>query len=85
MALNITQDDYNILRQSYIKQYIKLDLLDFNMNVVDELSGNLIGLSVTVDANADLRRSCECSLVVTDSSFEIKPGGKVWLIYRPFV
>ena len=55
------------------------------MNVVDELSGNLIGLSVTVDANADLRRSCECSLVVTDSSFEIKPGGKVWLIYRPFV
>ena len=57
MALNITQDDYNILRQSYIKQYIKLDLLDFNMNVVDELSGNLIGLSVTVDANADLRRS----------------------------
>ena len=87
MALNITQDDYNILRQSYIKQYIKLDLLDFNMNVVDELSGNLIGLSVTVDANADLRRSCECSLVVTDSSFEIKPGSKIWLdkYIRPWI
>lgn len=87
MALNITQDDYNILRQSYIKQYIKLDLLDFNMNVVDELSGNLIGLSVTVDANADLRRSCECSLVVTDSSFEIKPGGKIFLdkYIRPWI
>ena len=87
MALNITQDDYNILRQSYIKQYIKLDLLDFNMNVVDELSGNLIGLSVTVDANADLRRSCECSLVVTDSSFEIKSGSKIWLdkYIRPWI
>ena len=87
MVLNITQDDYNILRQSYIKQYIKLDLLDFNMNVVDELSGNLIGLSVTVDANADLRRSCECSLVVTDSSFEIKPGGKIFLdkYIRPWI
>ncbi len=87
MALNITQDDYNILRQSYIKQYIKLDLLDFNMNVVDELSGNLIGLSVAVDANADLRRSCECSLVVTDSSFEIKPGGKIFLdkYIRPWI
>lgn len=87
MALNITQDDYNILRQSYIKQYIKLDLLDFNMNVVDELSGNLIGLSVTVDANADLRRSCECSLVVTNSSFEIKPGGKIFLdkYIRPWI
>lgn len=87
MALNITQDDYNILRQSYIKQYIKLDLLDFNMNVVDELSGNLIGFSVTVDANADLRRSCECSLVVTDSSFEIKAGGKIFLdrYIRPWI
>ena len=87
MALNITQDDYNILRQSYIKQYIKLDLLDFNMNVVDKLSGNLIELSVTVDANADLRRSCECSLVVTDSSFEIKPGSKIWLdkYIRPWI
>ena len=87
MALNITQDDYNILRQSYIKQYIKLDLLDFNMNVVDELSGNLIGFSVAVDANADLRRSCECSLVVTDSSFEIKAGGKILInrYIRPWI
>lgn len=87
MALNITQDDYNILRQSYIKQYIKLDLLDFNMNVVDELSGNLIGFSVAVDANADLRRSCECSLVVTDSSFELKAGSKIWLdrYIRPWI
>lgn len=87
MALNITQDDYNILRQSYIKQYIKLDLLDFNMNVVDEMSGNLIGFSVAVDANADLRRSCECTLVVTDSSFEIKAGGKIFLdkYIRPWI
>lgn len=87
MALNITQDDYNILKQSYIKQYIKLDLLDFNMNVVDELSGNLISFSVAVDANADLRRSCECSLVITDSSFEIKAGGKIFLdkYIRPWI
>lgn len=87
MALNITQDDYNILRQSYIKQYIKLELLDFNMNVVDELNGNLIGFSVAVDANSDLRRSCDCSLVVTDSSFEIKAGGKIFLdkYIRPWI
>ena len=87
MALNITQDDYNILRQSYIKQYIKLDLLDFNMNVVDEISGNLIGFSTSVDANADLRRSCDCSLVIVDNSFEIKSGGKIWLdkFIRPWI
>ena len=87
MTLNITQDDYNILRQSYIKQYIKLDFLDFNMNVVDEINGNLISFSVTVDANADLRRSCECSLVVTDNSLEVYGGGKIWLdkFIRPWI
>lgn len=87
MALNITQDDYNIIKQSYIKQYIKLDLLDFSMNVVDEMSGNLISLSVAVDANADLRRSCECTLIVTDSSFEVQAGDKIWLdkYIRPWI
>lgn len=87
MALNITQDDYNILRQSYIKQYIRLEILDFQMNVVDEISGNLIGFSHTVDANTDLRQSCECSLVVTDSSLEVVPGGRIWLdkFIRPWI
>lgn len=79
MAINISQDDYNILNQSYTEQYIRLEILNFNMAVVDEISGNLLNFSITVDANSDLRRSCQCEFVVTDSSFEIQPGGKIWL------
>ena len=30
--LNITQDDYNIVKQRITERYIKISLLDFNYN-----------------------------------------------------
>lgn len=87
MAFNIAQNDYNVIRQKIIKKYIRLDLLDFNYNIVDEISGNLTSLSVSVDADSDLRRSCNVSLAVTDSSFDLIPGGEIWLdkMIQPYV
>lgn len=79
MALNITQQDYRIVKQKNIRKYVKINLLDFNYDVVDEISGNCIEFNYNEDANADLRRSCSVSLAVTDSSFDIKAGGKIWL------
>ena len=79
MGFNIGANDYSILKQSYIKKYIKLYLLNFQLNIVDEISGDLIGLEVSIDANSDLRRSCTVNLVVRNSSFDIQPGGKIWL------
>lgn len=77
--LNITQDDYNIVKQRVTERYIKLELLDFKYNVVDEISGNMTACSVQCDANSDLRRSCSVSLVVVNDSFDIRPGGKIFL------
>lgn len=77
--LNITQDDYNIVKQRVSERYIKLELLDFNYNTVDEASGNMLACSVQCDADSDLRRSCNVSLVVVDNSFDIKSGGKIYL------
>lgn len=77
--LNITQNDYNIIKQKNTERYIKLNLLDFQYNVVDELSGNMLSCSVRCDADSDLRRSCNVSFVVTDSGFEVGPGNRVWL------
>ena len=87
MAFNITQNDYDIYKQQSIKKYIKIDLLDFKYNILDEISGNIIGMSVKVDANSDIRRTCSCQLVVTDSSFDIEPGGRIWLdrYIQPYV
>lgn len=77
--INITQDDYDVVKQPFSERYIKLNLLDFSYRIVDEISGNMTACSVACDANSDLRRSCSVSLVVTNNSFDIQAGGKVWL------
>ena len=62
MPLNIQQQDYNMMSQPYINKYMKLNILNFDMNVVDEISGNLVSCDVSVNADSDLRRSCSVSL-----------------------
>lgn len=85
--INIGAEDYNVLKQQYIKKYIRLELLDFQYNIVDELSGNMTKCSINVDSNSDLRRSCDLGFVVTNSTFDIKAGSKLWLdkFCRPYV
>lgn len=77
--LNIIQNDYNVIKQKNTERYIKLNLLDFNYNIVDELSGNMLSCSVRCDADSDLRRSCNVSFVVTDSGYEVGAGNRIWL------
>lgn len=85
--INIGAEDYNVLKQQYIKKYIRLELLDFQYNIVDELSGNMTKCSINVDSTSDLRRSCDLGFVVTTSTFDIKAGSKLWLdkMVRPYV
>ena len=77
--LNITQNDYNIIKQRINERYVKINILDFQYRTVDEISGNMLSCSVQCDADSDLRRSCSVSLVVRDNSFDIQSGGKIWL------
>lgn len=79
MATQITQSQYNTSKQTIRKLYIKVDLLNFDYMMVGSLEGNVISGSININANSDLRRSCNISLVVTDSTFEVEPGGKIWL------
>ncbi len=79
MPLNIQQQDYNIMSQPYINKYMKLNILNFDLNVVDEISGNLVSCDVSVNADSDLRRSCSVSLIVVDSSFDVGSGNRIWL------
>lgn len=83
----ITQEEYRILKQPIIERYVKLYLLNFQFQRVNEISGNLIDCNVSGDANSDLRHNCDISLVVTDSSFDIQAGGQIWLdkYIQPYV
>ena len=57
MALNITEQQYRTVMQSIQSRYIWLELLNYNFQTVDELSGVAVGGSITIDANADVRRT----------------------------
>lgn len=75
----VTTEQYNVSKQTIRNQHIKINLLNYNMQTVDEFSGNVLSGSVSIDANADIRRTCNIEMVVTDSSFDIQPGGKIYL------
>lgn len=75
----LTQQQIQLLKQPIIQRYVKLYLLNFELQRVNEISGNLISCSVSGDGNSDLRHNCNVSLVVTDSSFDIQAGGQIWL------
>lgn len=75
----LTQQQIQLLKQPIIQRYVKLYLLNFELQRVNEISGNLISCSVSGDGNSDLRYNCNVSLVVTDSSFDIQAGGQIWL------
>ena len=79
MALNITEQQYRTALQNMQSRYIWLELLNYNFQTVDELSGVAISGSINIDANADVRRTGSIELVVKDSTFEVQSGGKIWL------
>lgn len=76
----ISQNEYNMTIQRERTINIKIKLLNFSFNIVDELSGCLIGSpSFTISSTSDIRRTCSLSLTPISSSFNIQEGGKIWL------
>lgn len=76
----ISQDEYNVTKQTNRFLHIKIELLNYNFQKVDELSGTVVGdPSFTNNSESSMRRTCAFTLVPTDSSFDIKEGNKIWL------
>lgn len=75
-----TQEEYNVAKQKYRKLYAKIDILNYNFQIVGTLIGNVIGNpSFSNDSTSDIRRTCGIQLYPKDSSFDIKQGGKLWI------
>lgn len=79
MAIQITQPQYNTAIQTIRNLHIKINILDFNYNILDSVEGDCIDGQIEINANSDLRRTCSVSFVVTDSSYEIQAGGAIFL------
>ena len=76
---DITQSQYNTAKQPFRNVKIRVDLLNFDYQTISNFEGNVISGNISKDANSNMRRSCDMSLVVTDSSFNIETEGKIWL------
>lgn len=80
--ISLSQADLQILKQKNTALYLKIQILSLESGqykVDDEISGSLMDLSIDVDADSDLRRSCNLTLIAVDDKFNAKPGSNVWL------
>lgn len=81
------QKDIEMLYQSNKQMYYKIELLDRSYRILDYLEGNLISDSLSINADSDIRRTYNCEILVTDSSFNINSNSKIWFdkIIRPYI
>ena len=83
----VKQKDIEILMQSDKTLYYKLELLNEDFKIIDCIDGNLISDNISIDSSSDIRRTYNCQLVVTDSTFDIGYDKKVWFDkrIRPYI
>ena len=78
--MDITQSEYNVAKQNGRIIHTKINVLNFDLQIVSEISGVVLeGSTYTIDATSDIRRTCSISLVPKDNSFNIEYGGKLWM------
>ena len=79
MAVIPTQTDYELTQLKVRNNKIKVEVLNFNFQTIDLIEGYVTEGSVSIDATADIRRTCSVSIVVNKSSFMISESGEIWI------
>lgn len=66
---DVQQVDVDILRQRAKTIYTKIQLLNEDMLVMDEIQGAFIDGSVSIDSGSDIRRTFDGTILVKDDSY----------------
>ena len=84
---NINIPNLDLLSQPVVDVFIKMEILDFSYHVVGDVTGNVVSANFSLDAESDLRRSCNLTFVVTSGDFKALEGNYIWLnrIIRPYI
>lgn len=78
--MDITQEEYRVAKQNGRVIHTKINILNFDFQMVDEISGVVLeGSTYNIDATSDIRRTCSISLIPKDNSFNVEYGGKLWM------
>ena len=80
-----TQNQYDVTLQTIRDIDCKIAVLDFDYTLLDELSGRTETISMSVDADSDIRRTADISLILKDNlasnpqqKFYWQAGNKYW-------
>lgn len=77
--MNITSGQFATALQNIQSRYIKIELLNYQFQTVDSLEGICTSGSISIDANADIRRTGSITLVIKNGTFQVESGSQVWL------
>lgn len=72
------KEDYDLLLIPNKQINCRIELLDKQLRVIDDLSGEASSCSYSIDAESSVRRTMSISLVVTDSTFDIGDEARTW-------
>ncbi len=78
MEREISQTDLSLLRQGTQEIYLKVELLNSNMKILDSLEGQIVNDNYSQDNESIQRRSYNFDLIVLNSSFIIGKDKKIW-------
>ena len=80
-----TQSQYNTAIQPYRNINIDIEVLDFNYYILDEISGIATSASFSINADSDIRRTCNINMVLRDE-FTVNPlaNAVYWNSGNPF-
>ena len=73
-----TVGDLKVLKQKNKSVYVKIELLDRNYLTLAGLNGVTVDLSLSIDANSDIRRTVNLTMTVKDDSLLLGENRKIW-------
>lgn len=77
--MSITSEQFATALQNIQSRYIKIELLNYQFQTVDSLEGICTSGSISIDANADIRRTGSITLAIKDGTFQVNSGSQIWL------
>lgn len=78
--VNITEQQYSIVKQPYREIHCKVNLLNYKFQVVDDISGIVLSDTWTISATSDIRRTGTIVIApYNNEDFRIQAGSKIFL------
>lgn len=78
MAYTPSQHDFDMLLLRNKRLFYRIELLDKSLRAIDDLSGEAVSCSYSIDSESSIRRTMSVSLVVTESSMDISDEARSW-------